>query len=269
MRRLTTALTTAALAASLAFAPLPGTDDTGTAEDTGPTLALSATAIDSRVSGTLDYAGAMTTGSDDAGDAQVPMVGLDVGDLRMEQVGTDLVVELDLLDTAQGEVAPTALYKVDVTGTLSLMAFRGPGAWDYQVADFSDGYTSSPAQGAFDGSTITWTVPSTTFGSAGSQLAPGYLSTQGVSPAGLASLQLSAFVPIDTAKPLALFNLGGRVDVTVTDVDGQEVDTAVAFAPGGTWSYDAADLAPGTYTVTAKTAYADLLDEATVEVTVS
>lgn len=269
MRRLTTALTTAALAASLAFAPLPGTAETAETGDTGPSLALSAAAADGLVTGTLDFAGALTTGSDAAGDAQVPMVGLDVGDLRIEQVGTDLVFELDLLDTAQGEVAPTALYKVDVTGTLSLMAFRGPDAWDYQVADFSDGYTSSAAEGNFDGSTVTWTVPSTTFGSAGSQFAPGYLSTQGVSPGGLASLQLSAFVPIDPAKPLALFSVGGRIDVTVTDVDGQVVDTAVAFAPGGTWTYDASELAPGTYTVTARSAYANLTDEASVELTVS
>lgn len=266
MRRLTTLLTAAAFAASLAFAPLPANTETG--ED-GTSLDLTATVTDTSVTGTLAFGGALTTGSDPAGDAQLPLLGLDVGDLRIEQVGSDLVFELDLLDTVLGrEVAPTALYKVDVTGTLSLMAYRGPVIWDYQLADFSDGYVASPADGSFDGNTITWTVPRAAFGSAGTLLAPSYLSTQGVSLAGLTSLQLSAFVPIDPAKPHTVFNVGGRVDVTVTDANGQEVDSAVAFAPNGEWAYDGSSLPPGTYTVTAESAYADLTGTAVVELTV-
>ena len=262
MRRPAVALTSLAAIAALAFSPATATQEEGTHLD------LTAAATGTSVAGTLDFGGALTTGSDDAGDATVPGAGLDVGDLRLAQDGPNFVVELDVLDAFQGNVAPTALYKVDVTSTLSLMAYRGPGVWDYQVADFSDGYSSGDAQGEFDGSTITWTVPASTFGGPATQLAPSYLSTQGISPAGLLSLQLSGFVEIDAASPLAVFTTGGRIDVTVTDADGTEVDSTVAFAPNGTWAYDAGDLAPGTYTVSATSTYGDLTETATVAVVV-
>lgn len=262
MRRPTVALTSIAAVAALAFAPAP------TTEEDGAHLDLTATATGTTVDGTLAFGGALTTGSDGAGDATVSGAGLDVGDLRLAQEGRDFVVELDVLDPVQGDVAPTALYKVDVTSTLSLMAYRGPGVWDYQLADFSDGYTSSDAQGEFDGSTITWTVPASTFGGPDTQLAPSYLSTQGISPAGVASLQLSGFVQVDPASAIAAFTTGGRIDVTVTDAEGTEVDSTVAFAPNGTWTYDAGDLAPGTYTLSATSTYADITGTATVEVVV-
>lgn len=274
MRRLTPILATAALVASLAFAPATTAADTAEeADEVGATVALEATAAGATVAGTLEFGGAMTTGSDAAGDAGPAGVGLDIGDLRIEQrkgIPTQkLVFELDLLDTVEGEVAPTALYKVDVTGTLSLMAYRGPALWDYQLADFSDGYVSSDADGSFDGSTITWSVPADSFGAAGTQIAPGYLSSQGVSPAGLSSLQFSSVVQTDTANPIALFTVGGEVEVEVTDADGSTVDTATVTADRrGEWSYDGSDLAPGTYTVTATSAYADQQAETSVVLTV-
>lgn len=264
MRRTTTILATSALTASLAFAPV-----TTAEEEAGATLELTAAAAGTGVEGTLDFSGAATIGSDASGDAQVSGVGLDIGDLRISQHPFfGLTFELDVLDPVQGEVAPTALYKVDVTNSLSLMAYRGPVLWDYQVADFSDGYTSSDAKGSFDGSTITWEVPTATFGSAGTQFAPGYVSSQGVSPAGLSSVQLSNFVTVDPANPIALFTIGGRIDVTVKDAAGSTVDTDVAFADRGKWSYDGSGLEPGTYTVIADAGYADLIAEATTEITV-
>ena len=101
MRRPAVALTSLAAIAALAFSP-------ATAEDEGTHLDLTATATGTLVDGTLDFGGALTTGSDDAGDATVPGAGLDVGDLRLAQDGPNFVVELDVLDAAQGEVAPTA-----------------------------------------------------------------------------------------------------------------------------------------------------------------
>lgn len=264
MQRTTTILAATALAASLAFAPV-----TTAEEEAGATLELTAVGAGAGVEGTLAFSGAATIGSDAAADAQVSGVGLDVGDLRISQHPFfGLIFELDVLDPVQGEVAPTALYKVDVTGTLSLMAYRGPGIWDYQVADFSDGYTSTDANGSFDGSTITWRVPTATFGSAGTQFAPGYVSSQGLSPAGLASLQLSNYVQVDQGSPIALFEIGGRIDVTVKDDAGSTVDTAIAFADGGEWSYDGRALEPGTYTLIAETGYADLTAEVTTQFTV-
>ena len=254
MRRLRTILPVLAVTASLAFAPA-----TPAEEEAGPMLDLTATTDGASVSGTLVFGGAATVSTDAAGDPSVPMVGLDVGDVRMEQVGRDLVVSLDVLDATQGEVTPTALYKIDITSTLSLMAYRGPDAWDFQVADFSDGYTSSDAEGTFDGSTVTWTVPATTFGSAGSQLVATQLSSQGLSPAGLFSLQLSGIVDTDAGEPIAMFSVGGRVDVTVTDAEGTQVANGIAFADtAGEWSLDLPELAPGTYTVTTEAVYATL-----------
>lgn len=254
MRRLRTILPVLAVTASLAFAPVAPAED-----EAGPTLDLTATTDGASVSGTLDFGGAATVSTDDAGDPTVPLIGLDVGDVRMEQVGRDLMVSLDVLDPIAGEVAPTALYKVDITSNLSLMAYRGPVVWDYQLADFSDGYVASAAEGEFDGSTITWTVPATTFGSAGSGLVANQLSSQGISPAGLLSVQLSGFVVTDEGQPVVQFFVGGRVDVTVADAEGTEVATGVAFAnTAGEWSYDLPELAPGTYTVTAESAYATL-----------
>lgn len=255
MRSLRTALPALAVTASLAFAPV-----TTAEEEAGPTLDLTAATDGATVTGTLDFGGAATVSTDAAGDAEVPMAGLDVGDVRMEQVGRDLLVSLDVLDATEGEVAPTALYKVDITSNLSLMAYRGPDTWNYQVADFSDGYASSPADGAFDGSTITWTVPATTFGSAGSGLIANHVSSQGLSPAGgLASLQLSGFVTTDAGSPIAQFLVGGRVDFTVTDADGTQVAAGIAFADAdGAWTHNLPELAPGTYTVTADAVYATL-----------
>lgn len=270
MRRTTLILCAALAGASLAFAPVVSSDELvlDVGED-GPSLELTAAPSATGVDGTLAFGGAATTSTDPAGDAQVPSVGLDIGDVTIAQEGTTLVVTLDVLDAVQGEVAPTALYKVDMPNSKSLMAFRGPGAWDYQLADFSDGYTSAAAEGTFDGSTITWRVPTTAFGSIGSQLVANQLSSQGVSPAGLASLQLSGFVVTDPGKAIAGFVTGGRIDVTVTDATGAQVDTAIAFAtPAGGWSYDGSDLAPGTYTVTATSAYADLTDQTVTELVI-
>lgn len=265
MRRLRTALPALAVVASLAFAPVTTAD-----EEAGPTLDLTAATDGATVTGTLDFGGAATVSTDDAGDAGAPMVGLDVGDVRMEQAGRDLVVSLDVLDATEGEVAPTALYKVDITSNLSLMAYRGPDTWNYQVADFSDGYASNDAQGEFDGSTITWTVPATTFGSAGSGLIANHVSSQGLSPAGgLVSLQLSGFVTTDAGSPMAQFLVGGRIDLTVTDVDGTEVATGIAFADSdGTWTHDLPELAAGTYTVTADAVYATLEQSVATELVV-
>lgn len=264
MRRSMLALSAVALGASLAFAPVTAAD-----EDGGTTLDLTAVADGAAVDGTLAFGGALATGSDAAGDASAPMAGLDVGDLRLEQQGRDLVVSLDVLDPTADDVAPTNLYRVNLPSNLALLAYRGPGAWDYQLADFSDGYASGDAQGSFDGSTITWTVPTSSVTNAGAQLAPGYLSSQGVSPGGLASLQLTGFVTADAGSAAALFNIGGRIDLDVTDAEGAIVDTAVTFADAsGAWSYDASSLAPGNYTVTASSAYADLSTDAVTTVTV-
>lgn len=263
MRRSMKLLPALSAVAALAFAPVT------TAADDGPSLELTAAAADGAVEGTLAYSGAMTASVDDAGDPSVPSVGLDVGDVRMAQEGADLVVELDVLDAAAGEVAPTALYKVDLTSTLSLMAFRGPGQWDYQLADFSDGYASSPAEGSFDGSVVTWRVPSSAFGTRGTGIVAKHLSSQGASPLGIASLQLSGFVTVDEGRAVAQFFTAGRIDVTVTDADGAEVAEATTFAaPDGSWSHDASTLAPGTYTVTATSRYADLEVSTATAVTV-
>lgn len=263
MRRLTTALCAGVTSAALAFAPVTTTAEDGTADDVGATIALTTAATGTTVTGTLAFGGAATAAVDGAGDADVAGVGLDVGDVRIEQQGRDLLVALDVLDAAAGEVAPTALYKVDLPNSLSLMAFRGPDAWDYQLADFSDGYTSGPAEGAFDGSTITWTVPASSFGTPGTSLVANHLSSQGLSPGGLASLQLSGFVQNDTGSALIQFFTGGRIGVTVADTDGTQVASTVAFAaPDGTWGVDLGELAPGTYTVTATSAYADVTGEA-------
>ncbi len=263
VRRLRTALPVLAVIASLAFAPVTTVEE----EEAGPTLDLTATTDGTAASGTLAFGGAATVSTDDAGDPAVPMAGLDVGDVRMEQVGGDLVVSLDVLDATEGEVAPTALYKIDMTSNLSLMAFRGPDAWNYQVADFSEGYASSDAAGEFDGSTITWTVPATTFGSAGSSLVARHVSSQGISPAGgLFSVQLSGFVTTDAGSPIAQFLVGGRVDLTVADADGTQVASGIAFADAaGDWSHDLPELAPGTYTLTADAAYATLEQTAATE----
>lgn len=261
MRPLRTALPALVVIASLAFAPVTTVEE----EEAGPTLDLTAATDGATVTGTLDFGGAATVSTDDAGDAEAPMAGLDIGDVRMEQAGRDLLVSLDVLDATEGEVAPTALYKVDMTSNLSLMAYRGPDAWDYQVADFSDGYTSTDATGEFDGSTVTWTVPATTFGSAGSGLVANHVSSQGLSPAGgLVSLQLSGFVTTDAGSAIAQFLVGGRVDVTVADADGAQVASGIAVADAaGDWTHDLPDLAPGTYTLTADAVYATL-DQAVV-----
>ncbi len=179
------------------------------------------------------------------------------------------------MEVAQS-IVPGGLYTIPIgvtgLGDLRLFAFanttQDPA---FQIADLSDGYSSTEITGSVEGTTMIWDVPLASLGaSPGDQINQGAAALRnslGASVSGVGSLQLASAAPIETADWVAEpFTIGGGMVVSVVGGDVDEVIRARVRRGVATAIID--ELPAGTYTVTVWSAFADATFEQVVEVTI-
>lgn len=249
---------------------------------------LEATATDGSlaVSGDLAFGGAFSAGEDNADpNGQGKLPGTNMTHATVNQRG--FFVDFHL---AIANMVPADPYAVGEALQYGWDLYDGNGAavslagWRSAVAQTAstDGYfavnscapdpdtgqstcTPTPAEGAFTADGVTWTVPVTSLGGTGSTISLAGEGPAHVTAGASGTIWFNPGSPIDLENFLTFgeFTLGGSVAITISDANGSPVTATSAkiLAPGAfTKSIDVSGLPAGTYTVTATSKYADLVD---------
>lgn len=198
--------------------------------------------------------------------------GFDIVSATLFQDGEDIIATMEI----SGAFSPGAQYLFPLgatgQGDNQLLAYANTTAdFDFQLANFDDGYTSTEVAGSVDGSTITWILPLSILGvSGGAKITAGaepLHTALGVSNPSVGSVNFGCCIEIDTADWTApTYTLGGGMVMTITGNGVEEVVKAKVRRGVAVASF--ADLAPGTYTVELSTTFADATDTQTFTVTV-
>ncbi|MFP5308188.1 MAG: hypothetical protein ACLGIR_01245 [Actinomycetes bacterium] len=272
--------TTATLAvAALAFTTLAAEDDAPTVELTADAVTTDAGTLE--VSGSLSFGGSLLVLDDAVGDAAVPGVGHDLDAVTLRQEGQRLRVELALADAipAVESLPEVTRWVIPLNGSsrpgAELHAWRSSAfnsavgqadpAQVFTSLDFDGdgGFETEPVDGGLAGGVLFWDAPISTLG----HLPGDQLFLSAASQPGAAGF-FKVFLDFDSATGNTEFTLGGLVTATLTAEDGSTVTrTGVALADG-TWALSFGEVAPGAYTLTTSSGYADVAAEVTTDVVV-
>lgn len=189
----------------------------------------------------------------------------------MQQVEQDLVFTMEI----DSSFAPLGQYMIPIgatgQGDNQLVAYANDTVnFEYQLANFDDGYASTGITGEVEGSTITFFLPISVLG-----VQPGGKITQGAEPlhsavgvsnASVGSVNFGCCAAIDSADWIASpYVVGGGMTVEIVGGDVEEV--VKAKVRRGVAAVNVDELPAGTYTVTVTSGFADATFEQVFEVT--